>query len=313
MERNHKQDALCTIRSAHISLILVGIVALVSVACTPRGDDVNGSVGSDVAGGGVAGQTAADVSNAGADAARPIVHDAFDLTLADLEELVAGLPDEVRQRALASPEEFLALTLIVLEEPRALTVLVDKQTPLGPAYAPQETVALDTLADQLALSRGGHRLASIAVEPLVRMSMAAADDGITLLVSSAYRSYEYQEEVYARWVNELGQEQADRVSARPGTSQHQLGTAVDFGCICPEIAGQPSGRWLAANAWEYGFSMSYPPDGEAITGYSYEPWHFRYVGRPAAELEQRFFAGIQQWMLEFLYDNRQTLEEARQS
>jgi D-alanyl-D-alanine carboxypeptidase len=287
------------------------IVALAVAACTPQREGTE--AGNEAVSGGVADESAAQAQSASEDAARPIVYDGFDLTLIELEELTAGLPGEVQQRILAAPEEFLALTLLVLEEPHSLTVLVDKETPLGPAYAPQEIVALDTLSDRLSLSREGHRLAAVTVEPLVRMSMAAADDEVTLLVSSAYRSFEYQKGVYARWVERLGQEEADRVSARPGTSQHQLGTAVDFGCICPEIADQPAGRWLAANAWEYGFSMSYPPDGEEITGYSYEPWHFRYIGRPAAELEQRYFLGIQQWMLEFLHEYRPVLEEARSS
>jgi D-alanyl-D-alanine carboxypeptidase len=246
-------------------------------------------------------------------AALPPVHPAFDLTLPELESLIEALPDEVRQRILAAPQEFLALVLLALEEPRPLTVLVDKATPLGPAYVPEDIIALDTLADRLALSRAGHELAAIATDPLLEMNEAARRDNITLLVSSAYRSFEYQKSVYSRWVQELGQEQADRVSARAGTSQHQLGTTVDFGCICPAFADQAAGRWLAANAWEFGFSMSYPPGGEEITGYSYEPWHFRYVGRPVAELEQRFFAGIQQWMLEFLHRNRLPLEEARRS
>ncbi|MFW6293790.1 MAG: M15 family metallopeptidase, partial [Spirochaetota bacterium] len=153
---------------------------------------------------------------------------------------------------------------------------------------------------KLVLSRPGHRLTSDATEALLEMSADAADDGITLVVSSAYRSYDYQADVYARWVEQLGQEEADRVSARPGTSQHQLGTVVDFGCICDEFASQPAGRWLAEHARRYGFSLSYPAGYEEVTGYAYEPWHFRYVGRSAAELEHRYFAGVQQWMLEFL-------------
>ncbi|MFP4378296.1 MAG: M15 family metallopeptidase [Spirochaetales bacterium] len=308
METNdHKRKP----RAPRVRWTIVSIVLLAALLAACTGER-NTTPGNDRADADSSGPTANAQGASGA-ATRPVVHEAFDLTLTDLEELVSDLPDQVQQRVFASPEEFLALTLLVLEEPPALTVLVDKETPLGPAYAPQEIVALDPLSDNLALSRGGHRLAAIAVEPLVRMSMAARDENITLLVSSAYRSFEYQREVYARWVDQLGQEEADRVSARPGTSQHQLGTAVDFGCICPDIAEQPAGRWLAANAWEYGFSMSYPPDGEEITGYSYEPWHFRYVGRPAAELEQRFFAGIQQWMLEFLHEHRPVLEEARPS
>ncbi|HKJ84910.1 MAG TPA: M15 family metallopeptidase [Spirochaetia bacterium] len=214
--------------------------------------------------------------------------------------LVSGAPPEVRAAVALDPEPFVGLLDEVLELPADRTVLVDKAHALAPDSVPADLVELDSLSDRLVLSRPGHRLTSDATEALLEMSADAATEGITLVVSSAYRSYDYQAGVYARWVEQLGQEQADRVSARPGTSQHQLGTAVDFGCICDEFASQPAGLWLAANARRFGFSLSYPDGYEGTTGYAYEPWHFRFVGRSATELEHRYFAGVQQWMLEFL-------------
>jgi len=237
----------------------------------------------------------------------------FRLTEAELQSMISELPPPVQSAILADPQQFLAGVRTLMTLPSELTVLTDKEHALGPDYAPARIIALDEYQGELSLSREGHRLAQIAVEPLRAMNRAATADGIVLLVSSAYRSYEYQRQVYFHWVSELGQEQADRVSARPGTSQHQIGTAVDFGCICPEFAGQPAGRWLAENAHRFGFSLSYPEGAEDVTGYSYEPWHFRYIGLEASELEQRFFGGMQQWMLEWLDATRPLLEAQRTS
>jgi D-alanyl-D-alanine carboxypeptidase len=122
---------------------------------------------------------------------------------------------------------------------------------------------------------------------------------VTLVFSSAYRSYEYQAEVYARHVREMGQAAADRASARPGHSQHQLGTVVDFGSIDNSFAESMAGLWMAANAGRFGFSLSYPKGAEGQTGYDWESWHYRYVGKAAAALEAEYF-GLQHWMMVFL-------------
>jgi D-alanyl-D-alanine carboxypeptidase len=143
------------------------------------------------------------------------------------------------------------------------------------------------------------------------MSTRARLDGVVLDLSSGYRSYDYQDALFKRHVRELGLEQATRESAEPGKSQHQLGTTIDFGSITPAFARTDAGRWLSENAWRYGFSLSYPRGFEEITGYMYESWHFRYLGRDATLLEREFFGGIQQTMLVFLDQNRAELERAR--
>lgn len=142
------------------------------------------------------------------------------------------------------------------------------------------------------------------------MATAAEIDGITLVFSSAYRSYDYQKAVYERNVRQLGQEQADRESARPGTSQHQLGTTVDFGSITDAFAETPAGKWLLENAWRYGFSLSYPDGYESLTGYRHEIWHYRYISRAAARLERDYFGSIQHYLLVFLADHLETLRAA---
>lgn len=181
-----------------------------------------------------------------------------------------------------------------------LLTLVDKQHPLDFAWVPQDIEPL-TKGQTYLLNRNDLSLRTPAEAALERLAQAARKEGITLVVSSTYRSYEYQKNVYERNVRQMGQAAADRESARAGTSQHHLGTAVDFGSITDDFAYTKAGIWLAANASTYGWSLSYPEGYEEITGYRYECWHFRYIGVEAARLEKKWFGGIQQYMLEYLH------------
>jgi D-alanyl-D-alanine carboxypeptidase len=114
------------------------------------------------------------------------------------------------------------------------------------------------------------------------MCAAAYEDGISLWPISTYRSYDYQEGLYNRYVERDGKEEADRYSARPGHSEHQTGLAVDLNSLEYAFADTPEGRWIAAHCHEYGFILRYPQDKEDVTGYRYEPWHVRYLGTDAA-------------------------------
>ena len=116
---------------------------------------------------------------------------------------------------------------------------------------------------------------------------AAQRDGYTILAASAYRSYEAQVSAYNSHVARGGQASADRVSARPGHSEHQLGTTTDVtsasaGYGLESFRGTPEAAWIAEHSWEYGFIVSYPDGKEHITGYVYEPWHIRWVGKDVA-------------------------------
>lgn len=112
--------------------------------------------------------------------------------------------------------------------------------------------------------------------------------GCKLAVLSTYRSYQTQVAVYNYWVNQVGQYYADLGSARPGHSEHQLGTAVDFTSstvsyqLTRDFGFTCEGNWLENNAHKYGFVLSYPKGKDGITGYIWEPWHFRYVGKVVA-------------------------------
>ncbi len=229
-----------------------------------------------------------------------------------LEPLLADLPLEVRSAVRADPEGFLLSAVGVLESRRLDWVLVDKSNGLSPDFVPEELVALKSFAGPLVVNREGMLLERRAAEALAEMAEAAAAEGVTLDVSSAYRSYDYQKGLFDRHVAQLGAEEASRVSARPGHSQHQLGTAVDFGSITPAFGDTEAGKWLAREAWRFGFSLSYPEGTEEITGYSYEPWHFRYIGTAGTSLERAYFGGMQQWMLAFLKTQGEYLPVARE-
>lgn len=123
-----------------------------------------------------------------------------------------------------------------------------------------------------------------AADAIDAMIEAAKEEGYTILVTTAYRSYSFQSTLYNNYVAQDGQAAADRYSARPGTSEHQSGLAADLTSatvnyrLTKDFGSTPEGQWLAQHAAEYGFILRYTADGEPITGYMYEPWHFRYVG-----------------------------------
>jgi len=200
-----------------------------------------------------------------------------------------------------SPERFFALLDAALAEAAAdpmVLARVDKMKSLARTFAPSDLVILDGRG--LSTSKKGLKLRKPAFEALKTMSTAAAAEGLSLTVSSAYRDYAYQESVFARNVAEMGEKEASRVSARPGSSQHQLGTAVDFGSITDAFADTKASKWLVANAGRYGFSLSYPRGMESVTGYVWESWHYRYIGVNAAALQAEYFGGVQQRLILFL-------------
>lgn len=125
---------------------------------------------------------------------------------------------------------------------------------------------------------------------LDQMAAAAKKAGFDIVAFSGYRSYEYQTQLYANYANRDGKEAADRYSARPGHSEHQTGLAFDIGekgqedlWLTEEFGESPAGKWLVENAHNYGFILRFPKGKEDVTGFMYESWHFRYVGKEIAE------------------------------
>jgi zinc D-Ala-D-Ala carboxypeptidase len=201
----------------------------------------------------------------------------------------------------AAPQPLLhTLSAIMMERKTDPMLLyrVDKAKALPDGYAPPDLVPLD--GADLSVSRTGHRLRKAALQALKAMYVAARADNVTLLVSSSYRSYAYQVEVWNRGVAAEGEAETAASVARPGHSQHQLGTALDFGSITDTFAESKASHWLMVNAHRFGFSLSFPQGMSSVTGYKWESWHYRYIGKSAASLEQEYFGGIQQYLLLFL-------------
>lgn len=192
---------------------------------------------------------------------------------------------------------FADLRAVIADDSEGLLVLADKQHALSASYAPADLVPLEQ-GKSYVPGRSGLSLRTCAEAALERMSSAARADGVTLVVNSSYRSYDYQAGLYERNVRELGQAAADRESARPGTSQHQLGTAIDLGSITDDFADTAAGKWIAEHGGVWGWSLSYPQGYEGVTGYRWESWHWRYVGTKAALFQRKWFGDVQQFMLE---------------
>lgn len=177
-----------------------------------------------------------------------------------------------------------------------LLTIVTQQYGLSRDYTPGDLQSLNNHLP-FAVTKGyPNQLRQVALEPLVAMITEMQAAGLRPQLISGYRSYAQQEVAYRKW-QEKEPERAAILSARPGHSEHQLGTAVDFGSPeLPDIVGIPDiefhtyfyqtseGVWLAENAHRFGFTLSYPRDASEITGFFYEPWHFRYVGVELAVL-----------------------------
>lgn len=164
------------------------------------------------------------------------------------------------------------------------TVLVDTGRALGEGYQPND---LHNIADAGFPFTDGLAVRELVLADLAALREAAAENGTPLSILAAYRSYAQQADLYARRVDELGDSEAGSRVARPGHSEHQLGTTIDVTTegetdVDQSWGATPAGQWVATHAHEYGFLVSYPLDGEDRTCYDYEPWHLRYVGRELA-------------------------------
>jgi D-alanyl-D-alanine carboxypeptidase len=213
----------------------------------------------------------------------------------------AGVPERLAWKVADSSLESAAFVMELLEllqQDSYSYYLVDKQHSLPGGYEPDDLVPLT--AGVYRVGREGLMLRRMAADALREMAAAAAAEGIGLTIGSTYRSAEYQAQVYEREVRIYGREIADRQSAQPGKSQHQLGLVVDFAPIDDIFAKTPVSEWLLRNAARFGWSLSYPDGYEQVTGYRWESWHYRYVGRDLAAFINNYFDGIQQYALQFI-------------
>lgn len=165
-----------------------------------------------------------------------------------------------------------------IDDPNSIWVVVNKLRPLNPpSYVPELVNAPVAYANPPGMR-------SEAADALAAMFAAATTEGAGgMRLQSAYRSYDAQVRAYQYYVNTLGPEQADIASARAGHSEHQTGLTADISagnsCILQEcFADTVQGTWLGQNAYRFGFLLRYPEGFTGITGYAYEPWHYRYIG-----------------------------------
>jgi LAS superfamily LD-carboxypeptidase LdcB len=169
-------------------------------------------------------------------------------------------------------------TAQVVEDGNYLLALITKETTLKSDYAPSDLQPIPSSMNPYY----DMQLRKEALENLKYLFFWADKEGVTLSIRSAYRSYATQKGLFEDYASRYGPEEANRFSAKPGQSEHQLGTTVDFGGtttdFTAEFANTDQGQWLAANAHRFGFAMSYPEGMEGVTGYIFEPWHYRYIG-----------------------------------
>lgn len=212
---------------------------------------------------------------------------------ADIEdsdyEYYTGEEEEEEEVVMSSKPTSTPKKMIKVDtDPDSITVLVNRQYKLSKDYVPA-----DLVIPQIAFSFYGtyekSYVRQVMAKPLEDLFAQAELEGIMLKGVSGYRSYARQEQIYTNNVNTRGKDTTDLVSAMPGTSEHQTGLAIDVstsavGCTLEQNFGDTvEGKWLERNCYKFGFIIRYPEDKTHITGYTYEPWHIRYVGKRLAK------------------------------
>lgn len=184
------------------------------------------------------------------------------------------------------------------DDPASIWVVANKSRALDPvSFVPPDLVFPPVV------NINGQPMRQVTADAVVAMFAAGkAEAGLDFSVQSAYRSYESQVRVYKSDVASHGQAYADTDTARPGHSEHQTGLAVDISAVPAKcslsacFADTPQGQWLAANVWRFGFLLRYPADKVPVTGFTFEPWHFRFIGQPlAAEMHNKGVTTLEEY------------------
>jgi D-alanyl-D-alanine carboxypeptidase len=189
-----------------------------------------------------------------------------------------------------------------LTDPASLWLVVNKIRPLNPKdYAPADLV-VPNVPLRLNSNQEEMHVRAQTAKAMESMVNDAGKQGIKLMLASGYRSYNFQVNLYNGYVKQQGQAEADKQSARPGYSEHQTGLAADLEpasrtCEVEQcFAATPEGKWLAANAYKYGFVIRYADGKDKTTGYEYEPWHVRYVGTSlATEMHKQHVSTLEEF------------------
>ncbi|OHD24827.1 MAG: hypothetical protein A2Y34_08315 [Spirochaetes bacterium GWC1_27_15] len=220
-----------------------------------------------------------------------------------IDTLLQDLPNDIVKRIKSTNEnqKIFIDYFNKLSKDDDLLILVNKQNFLSEDYIPEDLV---TINNEFPTNKKSIQLRKIIINDLKNMYKQSENDNIKLVIVSAYRSYFTQKEVYKGWVYKLGEKEAKRVSAIPGASQHQLGTVIDFNSLNENFSQTKEGKWLFLNAYKFGFILSYPEGMENITGYKYEPWHYRYVGKEASFIIYNYFNNSLELFLNWYWDKK---------
>jgi D-alanyl-D-alanine carboxypeptidase len=187
----------------------------------------------------------------------------------------------------------------IIKNPDDLLVLVNKERYLPSTWKPKDLITpkINFAFSGWSSKKQMRKAAGKALEELFK---AAKKENISILATSGYRSFETQKQIFNENAQAYGKDNANQTSAIPGQSEHQTGLAMDITSakvnyeLEESFANTVEGKWLKENASAYGFIIRYPKGKEAITGYNYEPWHIRYVGKDVAK---------------YITENNMTLEE----
>jgi len=167
------------------------------------------------------------------------------------------------------------------------SILVNKDNRLDKDFIPNNLVITDENENNF------HGYLNPNLKPMIDedvfkhfllMQEDSKKEGFNILIDSGYRSYKYQEDIWNDSVIKIGLEETKRVVAPPGASEHQTGFSFDVGYIINGVYTddvneiQEESKWLFNNSYKYGFILRYPKNKENITGYKYEPWHYRFIG-----------------------------------
>jgi len=239
-----------------------------------------------------------------------ILNQQFDESFSKTESEITKLVGEVIAKKEAKRKEPVYISLpkattirAIVEDynqPNSIWVLVNKKNAISTKYEP-DNLAIPDVATRTDKSVGERSVRTELNKPLKSMFADAKKAGISLMIGSGYRSASLQKTYLDSYASSVGYDIANNTIAIPGQSEHQTGLAVDItasslDCYLSEcFASTSDGKWLANNSYKYGFILRYPKGKETITGYQYEPWHFRYVGVDLATA---------------IFESKLTLEEA---
>ncbi len=192
---------------------------------------------------------------------------------------------------------------VVEEEknPNSLTALVNKHRYISKDYVPNDLVEME---DEYANNSSSvETIRKETYEQFKKMVDDARNEGINFYAESGYRTYDYQEEIYSNYVYNYGQEEADLYAAKPGYSEHQLGTTLDIANTWTIEEGDDEYKWIDKNGYKYGFIFRYKSSKEKITGYKAEGWHIRYVGVEAATIIHKKNITFDEYWIKYIKKN----------